>query len=385
MIRIEECWRIEKNALNDEGEENHLIKWEHNEAIDLFNLSEAFFLCAYETTLDITIDDDNEKYDNWFLPCMYMFRQSIELMLKSLIAKVYVRKELQDIFVSHKHNLEQLLETYGKNIEVWNIDSDERCWIQRYLHNLEIVDKKSDLFRYPFRDDFLNQYSNHYLDIADIGNDFQNAYAILKKEYKGQAEKNIIDIDTSMNPEFLILANHGIGNCQLWRSPWTDEFHKQVEGYSKVALFLYEKYEKDNDKRRTIPILFLLRNAIELACKRLLHAEVDKGVSKKIKRKLRSTHSLKKLWKGIRDMLRFYAIKNGEDINDLIILEEEIFELDLLDKEGDAFRFPFSFSLEYRLEKDNIDFDRFFDYMAGIFNILDGCHWVVEECAQYEK
>ena len=35
---------------------------------------------------------------------------------------------------------------------------DEYNWIKTYLFSLEKVDAKSDLFRFPFEDDFLSVY-----------------------------------------------------------------------------------------------------------------------------------------------------------------------------------------------------------------------------------
>lgn len=386
MIDVESCW-IKANHSFYDVSEGTKIRWKGNYHEDLYDLSKAFFVCAYETTKDIVEDiHNNTKYDMWFLPSIYMFRQSIELLLKALLARhMAKRHDIEVAFAKCKHNLEEIYSNYEKNNSSIQISEDEIIWIKKYLKSIEIVDKNSSLFRYPFKDSFLQQYKNSFLDICEMGNLFLNAYAILDKEYTGREDKTIMTIDLTMNSDFLIFASNGFGNCYLWESPWGDGFHKQIIGYSKVAEFIYSKYDEDKDSSRLFPMLFLIRNAIELAVKRLLFVKVGNRVDTKIVRKSKNSHLLTELWNAVEPMLSYYANEHGEDINDLSLLKRYIQELNGFDKNGDAFRYPFDFNMTYRFNDKTIDINNAFKWMISIFNILDGCDYMLSDIADYES
>ena len=362
------------------------IIWKRKYDEDLYQMSKAFLLCASYATEDIVKEEhNNAKYDMWFLACVYMFRQSIELILKSLVSRtISKRHDFEVALAEDKHDLIKLWTRYKDNADSLVVSFDEQMWIQEYLDSIEAVDRNSTLFRYPFKDDFLKQYNNDFLDICEMGNSLLNAYAILDKEYKGVADISIYEIDTSLNYDFLIFASHGFGNCQLWESPWGDGFHKQVEGYSEVAEFIYEKYKQESKDEYIFPMLFLLRNAIELSLKRLLFAKVINGVEQKWIRKTRNSHSLKELWGAVNVMVRNYANEHGEDLHYLDCLESSIQELNTIDKNGDVFRYPFDYNLSYRFDGQIIDVDNVFEFMAGVFNILDGCSSMLDNIAVYE-
>lgn len=351
------------------------IVWTRRYDEDLYQMSKSFLLAAYYATEEIVNEEyDNTKYDMWFLPCVYMFRQGIELILKALVFRVIgKRHEFELALIEDKHNLTKLWDRYRQNTKSFTLSINEQKWISRYLDEIEKVDKNSTLFRYPFKDDFLQQYKDDFLDVCEMGNSLLNAYAILDKEYKRVDDELIYEIDVNRNDCFLLFSSNGMGNCQLWDSPWGDGFHKQVEGYSEVAEFLYEKYKQDGNEDYVFPMLFLLRNAIELSLKRLLYAKVINGVEEKWRRKTRNSHSLEELWNAVNVMLRNYANQHGEDLQYLDYLEKCLKEFDAVDKNGDVFRYPFDYNLTYRFHGQLIDVDNVFSFMAGVFNILDGC------------
>lgn len=42
------------------------------------------------------------------------------------------------------------------------LTEEEEDWLIRYLDSLEEVDKKSDMFRFPFEDEFLSKYRDKF-------------------------------------------------------------------------------------------------------------------------------------------------------------------------------------------------------------------------------
>ncbi len=200
--------------------------------------------------------NDNIKYDMWFLPGVYMMRQAIELLLKAgLAVKGATKSELQEIFIANKHNVMKLYKTFKDRYGVEKLNEAEQIWLEKYLGNIELIDSSSDIFRYPFKDEFMKQYGDESLDVCHMSNKIIYCYSTVNKMIFGKWLDEI-QLDIEEEPQFIQLARTGIHNCYLWDSPWVDEFHKQVTGYSEVATFLFEKFKKSKDKVLFYPMVF---------------------------------------------------------------------------------------------------------------------------------
>jgi hypothetical protein len=118
----------------------------------------------------------------WFLTGIFLIRHSIELGLKSLLCRVLSRKrDIQDAFEDCCHDVLMLFKKYlDTGIEHF-LTQKEADWLTEYLESLEEVDKKSDMFRFPFEDDFLSKYRDKFLDNADVANNLLQAFALVKK------------------------------------------------------------------------------------------------------------------------------------------------------------------------------------------------------------
>lgn len=66
------------------------------------------------------------------------------------------------------------------------------------------------------------------------------------------------------------------------------------------------------------------------------------------------------------------------------IVEKAIYELSQIDKNGDQFRYPTSYSLEYKLDNKNIDVDNIYRYLKSIINFLDACTAMLDNIADCE-
>ncbi|EES49259.1 hypothetical protein NE172_06905 [Clostridium botulinum] len=362
------------------------IKWSKNNTKDYWQLADNYFNCAYEICKEVVESGhDNVKSDMWFLPSIYMFRQSIELAIKALICRIFTLKsQVQGIFLDCKHNLYKLYEVYIQSEENY-LNKSELKWIKDYLYDLEIVDKNSDLFRFPFNDDFLTNYKDKFLDIEYIGNNLLQCYSLIRMCLDKGNDSDIIEFDKDRIPQFLQLARHGIGNCYLWDSIFSDGFHKQVVGYSEAAEFLFCKCDNITNKEKAYPLLFLLRNLLELGLKRMFYKTIEHGVPKKTFDNKRKSHLLyKELWKNVRPMIEYYSNGRGDNFSIINTVEEKLKEISTIDKNGDMFRYPTSYSMEYKFNDKNIDLKNIFQYMQSIFNFLDGCDYEFSEVEEYE-
>lgn len=389
-MKLDEYVWINKDAdiMQKKKEEMVLrIKWSKDLKTDYMILSRWYVEGGFEILKDIIEGShDNRKYDTWFLPAVYLIRQSIELILKAGFSERGMNKRaLQDVLVEKKHNVIGLYDSFKLNFGVSNLSSDEQKWLERYLGSIEVIDSNSDLFRYPFKDEFMKQYGDKSLDVFVMSNQLMYCYSILNKMLYGKWYENIIP-KLDEEAQFLKITNNNINNCYLWDSPWSDGFYKQIKGYSDVADFLFQNFKYTKNKKYFYPIVFLMRNAIEIGLKRLLHIKMAKGVEKKMIIKSRNSHLLyKDLWKSIKPMLVCYGKEDNQDPEDIEIAEKYIRSLNSIDKNGDMFRYPCSYSHEYKFNDNEIDVDNFYKYLLGLFHFIEGCDAWLGVLGEYEN
>lgn len=371
-----------------ENKENTvLIKWSHNNFEDYKKLAYEFHECGYLIFDDaINSDDNNIKLDMWFLAGLFLVRQSIELGLKSLICRCCTKNsEIQNIFINCCHDLSMLFQNYKSYEKKDYLTSKEKAWLENYLKSLEKIDSKSDVFRFPFEDDFLAKYRNKFLDSVAVANNLLQAFSLVKKciQYGVvvDEEDNFID---SFIPEFFIFSSSGIGNCYLWQSINDNGFYAKINGYSGAIDFLYNNKDLTNEKK-IYPIIFMFRNTLELSLKRIFYSKVSDGVSLKAFNSKRKSHLIKKdLWKNVKPVVLNYAQARENDIAVVEIVDDLINEINSIDKNGDMFRYPTSYSLEYRFDNEKIDLKNVYEYYKSIINFLDGCAGMLDEIADYE-
>lgn len=374
-----------KDIVNEEMKVH--VRWSKKTDEDYLELSRQYMNAGYITLKEIIEGqhNDNTKYDMWFLPGVYMMRQAIELLLKAgLAVKGATKSDLQEIFIANKHNVKELYNTFEDKYGIEELNEFEQMWLEKYLASIEVIDSSSDLFRYPFKDDFMQQYGDKALDVWHMGNRLIYCYSTLNKMIFGEwFDEDKLDLEEE--PQFIQLASSGINNCYLWDSPWGDGFHKQVTGYSEVATFLFKKFKESKDEVLFYPIVFLMRNAIEIGLKRLLHIQMEQGVDEHIIRRKRNSHLLyKDLWNSIKPMLVHYSKEDNQEEETLDLAEKYIKALNSLDKNGDMFRYPCSFSNEYKFNDKEIDVENFYSYLLGIFHFIDSCDSWLDNIKDYE-
>ena len=67
------------------------------------------------------------------------------------------------------------------------------------------------------------------------------------------------------------------------------------------------------------------------------------------------------------------------------IVEKLLDEIDSIDKNGDNFRYPTSYSLEYRIDNKKLDLSNVYTYLKAIINFLEGCNSMLDAIADYES
>lgn len=117
-------------------------------AEDFFNAAESVIHYLGE---DAAENGDIEKLDLWYFAMVYLYRQSMELLLKANIFKIVTAENDRKLIIGDiRHDLKQ---GYDKLLELKDLeytDNDNANWLWKYLADISRIDKESDMFRYPF-------------------------------------------------------------------------------------------------------------------------------------------------------------------------------------------------------------------------------------------
>lgn len=363
------------------------VKWSHNCFDDYKRLSWSYYDCGYKTFEEvISSGHDNVKSDMWFLTGIFLIRQSIELGLKALICRICMNKKMiQEIFENCCHDLFMLFKYYHDTGSEAYLTGEESAWLTEYLSSLEEVDSKSDMFRFPFEDEFLSKYRDMFLDNVAVANNLVQAFCLV---YKCIQEGNITEeneFNADFKPEFFVFASHGIGNCYLWQRLSDEGFHVKITGYSAVIDYIYNN-QNISDELKFYPLIFMFRNTIELCLKRLFYSRVENGVPLKTFNSKRRSHLIKKdLWKNVKPVIVRYAQASANDLEIVDIVDKALCNINQIDRNGDTFRYPTSYSLEYKFDNKNVDISNIYKYLKSLINFLDGCDSMLDEIANYES
>lgn len=66
-------------------------------------------------------------------------------------------------------------------------------------------------------------------------------------------------------------------------------------------------------------------------------------------------------------------------------IDKALCKINDIDKNGDIFRYPTSYSLEYKFDNVKIDISNIYKYSKSLINFLDGCDSMLDEIAEYES
>lgn len=332
----------------------------------------------------------NSVVDYDSLPTLFMYRHSLELLLKSKIIDSKGKNQSKAVFKKFNHDLHGLFNEVDLEGICLSMDFD---WFTKFFNNINTFDFNSDLFRYPFSSEFLELYKNKYLDTLLMFGLLSSVYNVLYFSFfdcKFDEEVSIEECvnfinNNSENGEFIHLAQHGNGNCYLWQSKTLDSF-KQINGYHSIANLLYKEYSKTKSVTYFVPMVFIYRNLIELIIKDFgqnLHPyikdEIEQDYLATIKAGYLKTHRIKKgLWKNYKVIFIAFAKIYNWELSDLDVIEEYIQSLDSFDKHSDKFRYPTNLNLDF-CHDDEYDPDTIHHFMEELYELFDGMIMVLQE------
>lgn len=361
------------------------VIWSHDFFEDYKRMANQLYICGLKTISEVLCNKtDNIKRDFWFLSGIYLIRHSIELGLKALICRISGKiSEIQNEFKECSHDLSLLLCKYLDSEKEDFLTTEESEWLIKYFDSLKTVDRKSDVFRFPFEDGFLSKYANRILNIEKVANSLFQAHELVEKCLECDCFPGFYSFDSSIKPDFLIFSDTWYG-CNLWQPTAEMGFSTKITACSDVGFFLFENKEIQNEDK-FFPIAFMFRNAIELGLKMLFISKVDNGVTPQVFKSKRKKHTLKKdLWYNVKPMITEYLDDDECSDNTLETVESMINSVNSLDKKGDAFRYPTSFDLKYHFDNIKFDIKNICEYCCTLINYLEICYYMLDEAAANE-
>lgn len=358
--------------------------------LDFKHYAEQFYAGA-ENLMEYLLDEasskgDIAKLDLWYFAIVYLYRQSLELLLKSTLFQYIVNIEDRKKAVgSIRHDLAQGLESLLNSI----LEADKSqghdaiIWLTSFFADISRVDRESDMFRYPFGNNMkvLFEKQTHISLVATQVN-METAFSIMKDiNEKGCS---FIGNHIAYEPRLIIEGGSYYEQSVVGYKYAERKFYPYFSSYEEAAKHLENEIKKNHNSVLFLPMCYLFRNAVELGLKRVIledsHIPYDDAM-KKIKRK---KHSLIGLWNCISEEIEKYANAPDDDTT-LIDTEKYIQEFHDFDQESDIFRYPVNKKLLSYFSNG-----RTFDMLnvAGCFhelcNFLDAVDSMLSEIKQIE-
>lgn len=379
------------SLFNEDENYTYKIKWTKNYFEDFASMSESYYKCATAVLTfaqsDLSISQNKDMVP---LAGFFLARNSLELALKALILRNCNKKELPDI--GKTHGLQQLFNDCLKQGELSALSSSEKDWLKSFLGSIDTYDNQSDLFRFPFKKCFLNEYHNEFLDTEIIFECIIQAYSILKKCINKNSDIQDFTFDSTLPRTLFVKACDGRTALYIWQEPsyevtYDDTgrhisaigatpsggFFVKIKGYKATCLNLFSNDLPLSEK--FFPLMYSLRILLELCLKHICE-EYNRKFHQLASKKC--GHKLKKMWYNVKEIS---ANLNSDHISqeDSITNEEcerLINEIIKIDPYGNSFRYPVTNKLQYFNDGKSYSLKNYFECTMSIVNLA--------ECMDYQ-
>ncbi|PAT01137.1 hypothetical protein CI105_08385 [Candidatus Izimaplasma bacterium ZiA1] len=365
-------------------ESKNLVKMKNENLQESFlEMSKSFLFTANSLMVNLHIYNNNGDLDTWIFPVLYLYRHSLELLLKHKIIKLNLDEDyLKDTFKYARHSLK----VCAKEIGLYDSNLNENInvtWVRDYIDSIEGIDTDSDFFRYPFSMEGALPFTEQtWLDLQKIFHSVNRAYGIIFTEVYDQDIK-VEGYTVKCERNFLVQGSsthiYSVVGYQFSRN----DFFPYINGYGEASKYLLESDVFDIQDI-VFPILYLYRNCIELSLKGLIysrHDNLDKPPLKIFKKK---KHSILGLWNTMRDEVKRH--NEGSDDTDLISFDKYIQVLHDFDNKSDIFRYPCDKNLNMYFQTEFInDINNFRDLFQEMISFLDGVDSQISVHQEYER
>lgn len=352
-------------------------------ASDFYGYSANFFESA-ECVIHYLGEDAAEKHDIakldiWYFAMIYLYRQSLELLLKACIFKEVISETIRKAIIGEvRHDLKQ---GYEKLLEVKALsynNNENAKWLMAYFSDISRIDKESDMFRYPFGSN-LNLLFNKqtHISLQATHDNMNKANHILRDIYYNGA---FVETEyKAFSPQLIIEGGSYYQQSVVGYKYAEHTFYPYFSSYEEVGNFLKNIICEQNKEMLFIPMCYMYRNAVELGLKRLIIEDSHIERKKALKIIRRKKHSLLGLWNSMVNEIEKYS-NASEDDTTLDNTFHYIETFHNIDQNSDLFRYPCNKNMETYFEnKRQFDVENVASCFQELCNFLDGVDSMLSE------
>ncbi|PIJ96762.1 hypothetical protein [Lysinibacillus sphaericus] len=289
-----------------------------------YKMANEFKNAALECANYMTEDSRIDRLDLLIFPLAYLYRHSLELLLKAsiindrIIQGIKEKKQLLNE-LNDNHDLGELL---GKKCEPTVVSNNKHInWLKLFLEDFSNFDKMSDSFRYPFKMfkddnkikiDYVFKEQTH-LNLVLFVNKMEYAFQIIDHLYKNNLDELTSDNWNRYSAESLENGGSYYGQSVVGQKYNNAELTTYADSYVTLAehLFTLTIINKKTIQNKSFfkPICYLYQNAIELQIKDLVMLIFEDQYALNLLY-TNEKHDIKKLWDHICEKLKHSTISN---------------------------------------------------------------------------
>lgn len=329
-------------------------------------------------------NQDIAKLDLWYFAMIYLYRQSLELLLKANIFHLVTSDtDRKGIVGEIRHDLKQGLEKLLELMQLTTDGNENAEWILNYFSDISRIDRESDMFRYPFGNNLRVVFDKQtHISLLATHENMNKAYNILRDIYNlGAFGEQKYE---AYNPQLIIEGGHYYQQSVVGYKYNERSFYPYYSSYEEVGNFLKGVILEHNKDELFMPMCYMYRNAIELGLKRLIIEDSHLETARALKIMQKKKHSILGLWNSIVDEIEKYSNASDDDttINDTT---KYIQAFHNFDQSSDLFRYPCNKEMGiYFLEAKNFDIENVSSCFQELCNFLDGVDSMLSEVKDCE-
>lgn len=372
-----------------------------NISLSFYNFSKAYFQSAHLIATRMIEKMQIDELDQYVFPLFFLYRHSLELLLKSIGFIFITEKSPRQLFLNDTfHNLKSIFEYVLRHTTFSRIPNEYQ-WLISYFTNISKADKASDSFRYPFHivlsyDELgMRTFSiervfqkQTHLDLIFEANKFEAAYEILNAWYLDLNEPSIehgaFEYIECPNT-FLDEGGYYYGQSVVGYEYRHDDFYAYCSGYKECASYLLQHLKKQYDEGIDVdyshmwyPMCYLYRNTVELLLKSILFEYSNQTWQTKCAIAYDNKHKLCQLLKNAEVFaINFYDIEDQNDyIKNMVRYCSILHEFD---SDSSKFRYPMDKNCTPYFS--NIRYYNFVDlglFLKALSSAIDGIHGEIE-------
>ncbi len=366
------------------------IKLYNSDSIDdlFMQYARKFYRAGHLTAKHMIECSDISKLDTYFFALVYLYRHSLELILKAIAFQFIVERIERESFLKDTfHNLAKIFAVIKPFIISQHLFSKRfTTWIEQYLDSVSILDKKSDSFRYPFSITISTEWGGKQydakalfenqtdIDLIAFANKMEIAYGFLECVYNKEPMSSLEY--ESYNTEFIQEGGSYYAQCVVGYRFSLGSFFPFIKAYSEIPKILISKIlsEEESSNILFLPICYLYRNAVELALKGILYEESLHSHQESLRIICRYKHSIRGLWRSIREQI-IEESAASEDDQTVQCVDRYILQLHNYDPSSSLFRYPVDKHLAYHFKNtkslDIENVDNFFQELISFLEAVD--------------